>query len=387
VLTKKEGIKIKILFTRAGDALLTDGINVFIYELADALIDLGHEVYILSLFARGLPPGENQAHFHESAQRLFSVKNVPTSIRLQSTFTPRSPLAVYVRGNVLFATKGSIITKELNPDFVIFNGATTMFCPYLKVAVCHDFQFRVQFNEIYDKILYRTFDGIIAPSSEIKQELIRQFKLPSEKTAFIPICINTQNFMSKPLKKRQHAILHVGTRREKRPDVTISSFEKIADADSKIRLFVTGPLPDSNSTLYTQINSLRKNIKDRVVFLGRISKEELTELYSSVKVVCVPSDYKLPVCSPTVSESLAAGTPVVGSLSAISKDILINKNTGFRVPSYDIQAFSSKLFQLTNDDFLWKKMSLNAIKIAHICDKKTVALEYLKLYSYLASCK
>ncbi len=377
----------KILLTRLGDSLGTDGINVFIYELSDALINLGHEVYILSQFANGISPGEKQSRFTEAAKQLFSVKNVPTSIRLQSTFHTKSIFLSYLTGNILFASKGSVITKEISPDFVIFNGATAMYCPCLKVVVCHDFQFRARFSKTYDKIMYRAFDGVIVPSSELRQELIKKFQLPPKKTALIPICVNASRFSPQPISKRECAILHVGTRKEKRPDITIRAFEKIAKYDPDIKLYVSGQIPAQNSSLNYQVKKLDKSISDRIFFIGNVSKEKLSDLYSHVRATCAPSDYELPVCSPTVIESLAAGTPIVGSLSAISEDILIDGFTGFRVQPYDTATFASRLIQLVTEDDLWKRMSRNALETAHLFDKLNVARSYLQAYKFFSESK
>jgi glycosyltransferase involved in cell wall biosynthesis len=381
---------VKIVITRFGDCLIADGINLFIYELSDALISLGHEVALLSGYAENMPTGGKRSTFENIIKDMFSVNNVPTLRSLSLHIRGRGFLSVFEQ-NLVFAYDGSRILSEILPDMVIFNGATTMLSPAFKVAVSHDLQFRVGLMKYYDWVVYRGFDKIVAASSEIAEGLTNLLRLSVSKISTIPICIDTSRFSSQTKRKRIHAILHIGTRPEKRPDITIKAFEKIARIDSELELLIAGQYDPGVEMewkeaelgvppLLEQIENKEEGIRKRISLLGRLSKEKLIELYSDVKVTCVPSDYRVPVCSPTVIESLASGTPVVGSLTAISRDILIDGFTGFRVQPYDVAAYASRLRLLVGNGILWSKMSQNAFDVAQRCDKKKVAQDFLSLY-------
>lgn len=370
----------KIAVTRLGDCLIADGINLFIYELSDALINLGHEVYLVSSLAENVPWGGNVQLFEKAVREMFSVKNVPFPYGLGYSTHGKSFAFRYMEQNLLFTLKGPKIFKEISPDFVIFNGASTTFCPFFKIVVAHDLQFRIKISKYYDSLAYRAFNEIATTSTELKDELIRQLHLPPAKIKTIPICIDTAKFSPQPMSERIHAILHIGPRMEKRPDITVDAFEKIARHDAEIKLFIAGQFGPKDAPLLSRIKRIKKSIRERIIILGRVSKEKLSDLYSHVKVTCVPSDYVVPVCSPTVVESLAAGTPVVGSLSAISKDILIDGYDGFRVQPNNVEMFASRIDLLIKDNDLWSKASRNSLEVAKRCDKKNVALNYLSLY-------
>lgn len=370
----------KIVVTRLGDCLIADGMNVFIYELSDAFINLGHEVYLISSLAGNVPWGGKVALFEKAVKEMFSVEKVPFPFGLSYATHGKSFAFRYMEQNLLFTVKGPQIVKEISPDLVIFNGASTMLCPFFKIAVAHDLQFRIKISKYYDSLSYRAFNVIAAASTELKNELVRQLHLPPAKIEIIPICVDTAKFSPKAMNERIHAILHIGPRMEKRPDITLDAFEKIARHDPEIKLFIAGQFGPKDVPLLSRIKRLKKDIRERVIVLGRVSKEQLADLYSQVKVTCVPSDYVVPVCSPTAVESLAAGTPVVGSLSAISKDILIDGYDGFRVQPNNVEMFASRIDSLIKDDDLWSKASRNAQEVAKRCDKKNIALDYLSLY-------
>ena len=173
----------RIVITRLGNCLSLDGINVFIYELSEALIQLGHEVYLISSIASTFPLGgnanANTASVNKTVRERFSVIEVPNIISLHSSFHGKRTFFHYLEGNFFFISKGSWIINDLHPDMMILNG-TTSFCPFFKVAVCHDLQFRAKFHKYYNLIMYHTIDKIVAPSSELGQEIKRQLHLSAK---------------------------------------------------------------------------------------------------------------------------------------------------------------------------------------------------------------
>jgi len=370
----------RIAVTQVGDCLIADGINVFIYELSDALIHLGHEIYLVSGLAANVPVNGNISAFERAVREMFAVENVPRLVSLSFHSHARDFLTFSMQQNARFTFKGSETLNRISPDMVIFNGVTTTWCPHFKVAVNHDMQFRISALKYYDMLMYRTFDKLVATCTELKQGLIKQFHLPQSKISVIPICVDTSRFSSRVKNERQHIILHVGTRPEKRPETTIKAFARIAETDPEVKLFVAGQIAPRQ--LDGCISGIREeSIRQRIVILGRVSKEKLADLYAQAKVTCVPSDYNVPVCSPTVIESLASGTPVVGSIAAISQDILVDGYSGYRVYPNDVEMFAGRLNTLITDDELWAKMSKNSLAIAQRCDKTNVAKEYVSLYN------
>lgn len=368
----------KILITRVGSAIYPDGINAFVYELADAFINLGHDVYLVFGCAAYEPGGLGKETVEERIKRMFAVDAVPCVISLSSyPHCTGSYFSFFFEQNFLFLFRGSKIISEISPDMVIFNGATTTRCSSFKVAVNHDLQFRSSLLKCYDMLIYRTLDKVIATSNELRQEFARQLNMKLDKVVVIPICIDARKYMSRSLSERKRAILHIGTRREKNPESTVDAFEMIAKHDSEIKLFVVGEPHELRERLKARIK--RKDIRRRIFLMGRVSKEKLRNLYSYVRVTSVPSLYSVPVLSPTVLESLASGTPVVCSSSGVSQDILKDGYNGFRVRSRDSALLAERILMLMSDNELWKRMSRNSLYTSRFYDKIYVAKEYLSL--------
>jgi glycosyltransferase involved in cell wall biosynthesis len=197
----------------------------------------------------------------------------------------------------------------------------------------------------------------------------------------ITICIGTEKYYSTDIDEREHAILHVGTWSDKNLATTVDAFRIASQNDPQLRLYIVG---DMNWSLpQSVISRVEQKTKKRITCLGQISREELKKLVSKVKATCVPSTYKVPVLSPTVLESLASGTPVIGSSSGISRDILIHHYNGFRVNPVDSSKMADTISMLTKDNELLETLSKNALNLIKSFDSSVVAREYINLYNQI----
>ena len=354
----------RIVLARARSIFSIDGINVFIWELAEALSNLGHEVYVMSGY-------EGRGY---NVQKMFDIKRVPQFIVLNNKREPR----FVMEESFLWFYSGSRILKKLNPSMVIINGSILVSTRAFKAVVCHDLEYRKSKNlRYYDTLIYRLFDSVVATSSELKLEVSRQMSLSPSKITRIPVCIDLHKYYALKLSEREHAVLHIGTWHDKNLRATLEAFQKIAKHDRSLKLYVTGSLWSYPKNLLSKIS---RKVRERIFCLGRIPKSTLIDLYAKVKVTCVPSIYKVPVISPTVLESMASGTPVIGSSTAISNDLLIQGFNGFRVNPSNAEAICTHINALTNDDKLWERTSTNAQSHVRSFDRDQVARQYLELY-------
>jgi glycosyltransferase involved in cell wall biosynthesis len=344
-------------------AFSVDGINFFIWELAEGLIRQGHEVYVVS-------GGDAN---REKIKEMFEVSQVPIVVTLSKGMN-------LIQRNRLILSwfwRGSRVLSDIAPDLLICNGAVPLCNRTLKFCVCHDLEFRESFQKKYAVLIYRSFDKTVATSTELTQNAPYELKLRSSKVTRIPVCVGVQKYIALAYDKREHALLHVGTWIDKNLSTTVNAFRMIAQSDAQIKLYIVGNLWGLAKAILSQVE---ERISERIVCLGNISKKELKALYSRVKVTCVPSLYRVPVLSPTVLESLATGTPVIGSSSGISRDILIDGYNGFRVDSQDSISMAQKISILTTNPELWKKMSKNALTLVKSFDTPVVANKYIQLY-------
>ena len=104
------------------------------------------------------------------------------------------------------------------------------------------------------------------------------------------------------------------------------------------------------------LQSLAKElgIGDRVHFLGWQSREELMECYGQANIFLFPSRHEgMPNA---LLEAMASGLPVVASCISGNEELVVNGETGYLVPSEDVEALQTALKQLLSDPVLREQM-------------------------------
>lgn len=365
----------KVVLTRFGSVFLADGINAFIWALSDALIGDGQEVYVI-----GGHNGSEKNGAQANLRSIFDVEKEPKVFTLSRSIGPQNGIKECLQ----WFRRGSRLLNKISPDMLIANGAFPLYSSAFKVTVSHDLEFRrSRVQKYYDMLLYRIFDAVVTTSTELRQKIVSELRLDPYKVFKIPICINTRKYSSSDFNQRKRAILHVGVKKEKNLETTANAFCIIAKREPAMKLFIVGPPSDELRRVLSKIKE--SDIKRRIFYFGVVSKAKLKNLYSTVTVTSVPSVYRVPVLSPTVLESFASGTPVVGSSSAISGDLLIDGYNGFRVHSQDATSLAARITTLLGNVQLWKRMSKNALVTAKSFDAPFVARSYVKLYSSFLS--
>jgi glycosyltransferase involved in cell wall biosynthesis len=371
----------KVVIAQVGSALTEGGIPQFIFELSSALIKDGNEAYVIS--------GREVPKTQITIKEMFGVEKLPKVLPLLEVQTETLSGKLdrdMMKEFLLWLSHGSQLLEEIAPDMIIANGAVPVFSSTFKVVVCHDLELRARARSmgsysllrLYDRAVYRMFDKVATTSTELAQAVPFKLAINSEKVIIIPICIDTHKYVALPLEQRDHAVLHVGTWSGKNLEATVKAFCKLAKTDPKIKLYIVGDLPRIPEDILSKV---RGEFSRRIFCVGRISKVKLRDLYSKVKVTSVPSIYQIPVLSPTVLESLASGTPVVGGSTAISADLLVDGYNGFKVYPSDFNTLSERISLLTKNNELWSRFSVNAQSTAKLFDSSVVARKYVRLYN------
>ena|SRR5215211_2130 len=95
-------------------------------------------------------------------------------------------------------------------------------------------------------------------------------------------------------------------------------------------------------------------IGERVIFLGWQSREQLMECYKQANVFLFPSRHEgMPNA---LLEAMASGLPVIASCIAGNEELVIDHETGYLVPSEDIEALHIALKKILSDSALRERM-------------------------------
>jgi len=349
----------RIVITRREALDAPDGVSIFVVSLAQALCELGHVVKIVAGCL------ESQTEYR---RRLGPRLDLPILALSRTPLTGPASAAAWLRA------KWAI--DRFAPDLVIHNEAVPLPLHGTIVQVVHDLEPRHgQLAPLWRAI--RRFsakrsDHVVATTTELRDELVRDLGIPPDQIVVIPKCIDRLAYARPDLSARERAILHAGTLPYKDPGATIRAFGALGDAS--VGLYVTGPVTGATRDA---VNALPLSLRRRVTLVGDADGQTIRRLHGQVRVAAFPTRYTIPVASATVMEAVAAQTPIVGS-PRLSRDVLADGVNGLVVNS-DPAAMAAAFRAVLNDDPLWAQLCAGAGRIVERFDAFRVARQYIKL--------
>jgi glycosyltransferase involved in cell wall biosynthesis len=353
--------RMRFVLTRREALDSPDGVNIFIVSLAQALSDLGHEVWVVVGSLR------SQAEYRRLLAPRLDLRILALS---RSRLTGLASAAAWLRA------KWAI--DRFKPDLVIHSEAVPLPLRGTIVQVVHDLQPRsgplAPVWRTIRRFSARRCDYVVATTTELRDELVRDLGMPPRRLVVIPKCVDLQAYRGAGLATRERAILHCGTLPYKDPGATIRAFGALDDPSAT--LYVTG---DMTGPTQEAVEALPDRLRRCVVLLGPADGEIVRTLHCRVRVAAFPTRYAIPVASGTVMEAVAAGTPIVGS-SRLSRDVLADGVNGLVVDT-NPSAMAAALKAALNDDALWSRLSAGANRMVDSFDAVRVARQYIELAS------
>jgi len=190
-------------------------------------------------------------------------------------------------------------------------------------------------------------DGIIAVSGQVKQAILK-LGVDGSKVRVIGNGVNPEQFKIEPrgmfraslsLPPEKKIILYVGSIFPgKGVFDLLDAVRELADKREDFIAVLVGSAGSFLDRLREHI--ARNNLENLVMFVGPKHYSELPKYFTSADVCALPSYQETFSC--TTIESLASGTPVVGTKVGVLADILRDEN-GFLVPVANHHAIAEKL--------------------------------------------
>jgi glycosyltransferase involved in cell wall biosynthesis len=214
--------------------------------------------------------------------------------------------------------------------------------------------------ERLERRVVRRADAVICLTDSAAEQIQIEYRLPDDKIVVIPNPVDTDCFRpgSSPSGAR-HRIFHPGPRLDdwqKGTHILLEAMERVIAAFPNTQLFLAGRgKPD--------LSRLSPSVVESIVSLGWLDSEELAQQYALADLAVVPSlNYD---SFPTVClESLAAGTPVVGSSVGGIPDVVRDMDTGLIVPPGDSRALGEAIVRALSDAPLLMRMRQRARQTA-----------------------
>jgi D-inositol-3-phosphate glycosyltransferase len=154
-------------------------------------------------------------------------------------------------------------------------------------------------------------------------------------------------------------------------------------------LAVIGGEPDlSRQELDSEMVRLKQlciehGLDDLVTFLGKRDQDTLPYYYSAAEAVVLPSHYES--FGMVALEAMACGTPVVASQVGGLAFLVQDGETGYTIPSSDVEALADRLAKIIKDPDLRARLGNQAAALAQGFSWDIIAQDILQQYQHVVA--
>jgi glycosyltransferase involved in cell wall biosynthesis len=218
-------------------------------------------------------------------------------------------------------------------------------------------------------------DQIIAECPQDREDLIKYYHASPEKITVIPCGFNPSEFypvnqvlarVILNLDQDEKIILQLGRMvPRKGVDNVVKALGRLKAAGQQVRLVVVGGETDTpDPVLCPEIGRLQQvaeseGVLTNITFVGRKNRDMLKYYYSAADIFITTPWYEPFGITPL--ESMACGTPVIGSNVGGIKYSVLNGKTGYLVPPNNPEALARKINTLLSNPALRHDMKTNAL--------------------------
>jgi glycosyltransferase involved in cell wall biosynthesis len=324
-------------------------------HIADQLEKLGHAITIVTSRFGKLP--------HKEQSGKITIYRVPAIRRSQDRSNPLE--------QIIFILSASFWTLSLIPHFrpnatLAFFGVPSGAIAWLIKMVYripyvvslrggdvpgfrpYDFHIYHKLIAPFLRVIWRNAAAVVANSNGLR-DLARTFD-PSFEIPIIPNGVDLELYKigerdwSSPLLLSVGRIVH-----QKGLDLVMHALGGLKDLNWKWQIAGDGPQMQALQSLAQELG-----IDERVFFLGWQSREQIIESYRRANVFLFPSRHEgMPNA---ILEAMASGLPVLATCIAGNEELVMEGQTGYLVPSEDIEALQDALKKMLTDSALRQQM-------------------------------
>lgn len=370
----------KILFLTLDINLANEtGDSIHVRELATNLSKLGNEVFLIT------------AHTNENSSSLNWSKSVPN---LHLFFNKTRRIFNNI-STLIFCRK---IAKKYGVQIIYERRAS----PKIGVALGKLFRIPavIELNglpglddEIFGRVdrvnsitrtfrrsilrhLFRYVDGVVAVTPRIKREVIKNYKVKSDKIFVVPNGANLNLFkpMNQNLCKEKLGlnmedkyVCYVGNLAPWQGlEFLIKASPIVLEKDTRARFLLVGD-GVMGDTIKKMVKNI--NISDKFLFTGRIPYEKVPEFINSSDICVAPfikaRNEKIGLSPLKVYEYLACGKPIVASDIEGVGDFLKKTNSGITVEPENHESLAEGIIDLLQNKDKGREMGMKGREIVN----------------------
>lgn len=213
---------------------------------------------------------------------------------------------------------------------------------------------------VMQHLVAKRMDRVITVSKISAKDTVRVFKLPEAKVRVVPNGIDTSVFRRVDhVEKEPNSVVMVANTEDRKKGVVflLKAMQLLRD-EIDVKLNIVDRQGDY--TKYAPRLVHEHGLEDRVTFTGRLSVDELVRRYSLSEIAVTSSVYEgfgLPC-----AEAMSCGTPVIATRAGALPEVVGNDGAGVLVPPEDPLALAVQIKRLLADKTLRCRMGEAARK-------------------------
>lgn len=339
------------------------GAEIFACQLSNHLIELGHEVEIVSIYdGDAILPFKNKipSLSSQNSNRYLDLKGWKKLADIIEKFKPE-----IIQANAADTLKYAVFSKLIYRwefPIVYRNASTTSY--YIKNP----------FSKVINSFLLRNVERIISVSQASKRDLNKVFPFSKNKSIVVPIGIDPNKTKETDItfSARRVNIIHVGSfTREKNHKGLISIFKKLSTLNQNYFLHLLGEGPLRN-IIEEDLRHL--NLQDTVKFYEGVRNP--LPYISAADILVLPSNIEgLPA---VLLESMFCKTPVVAyNVGGISE--IVTSETGNLIEKGDEAGFVKAVLRNLENPNLEQIEAAHQMVLKEYMNEE-IALKFVEVY-------
>lgn len=234
---------------------------------------------------------------------------------------------------------------------------------------------------------FQSADIVVANSEYTLTQSEEAIGSPYNFAEVISLGVNSANIDDNPrlLASRSRNVLSVGSIKARKGILAnILAFAEISAKVPDAKLIIAGSYNEQDPYFVKLRNEvLARGLEDRVVLLGEITEDDLTDLYRTSRVFCMPAlregDH-FEGFGLVHLEASARGLPTIGSIEGGNGAAIQDGSTGLIIDPRNHSQIARAMLSLLTDDELWTRMSQAGVKWAAKMSWKSTATETYMAY-------
>lgn len=190
---------------------------------------------------------------------------------------------------------------------------------------------------------YQEVTGIFTMSHWLKDELSKNFNIPSEKIYHVGGGYNVNQSKINYMEKKGNKILFIGRDfMRKNGPLVIEAFKLAREQRSDLELYIAGPkkIGESNGS--------------GVIFLGDVPNEKLSEYFNLCDIFCMPSKFE--AYGLVFPEALTYGLPCIGRNAYEMPYFIENGETGYLLERENAEELADKMLNLLKNENIKRRV-------------------------------